>query len=139
MVCIPWNGVNNKGQEVSPDSFYTKTAGCDSAEDRVLVENSQRPKYYSYVTLGAQGLQGDIYGRSSQDSFQNAVGRSQFLNSRNDLTGNFGTDFGAKVNYQACTLNAYERSQSQLAQAERGQAALQNGYQAAAYRGVAGM
>ena len=42
MVCIPWNGINNKGQEVSPDTFYTKSAGCDSAEDRVMVENSLR-------------------------------------------------------------------------------------------------
>ena len=51
MVCIPWNGLNNKGQEVCPDSFWTKTPGCDSSEDRVMVENAQRPKYMNYVTL----------------------------------------------------------------------------------------
>ena len=73
MVCIPWNGLNNKGQLVSPDSFYTKTPGCDSAEDRVMVENAQRPNYMSYVTLGAQGIQGNIYG--NMDAQVNAQAR----------------------------------------------------------------
>jgi hypothetical protein len=139
MVCIPWNGINNKGQEVSPDSFYTKTAGCDSAEDRVLVENSQRPKYFNYVTLGAQGVQGDIYGRSTSDNFRDAMGRKAFDDSRNQITGNFGKQFSANVAYQACTLGAYERNQAMMAQAERGQEALNQGFMARQYQAAAMM
>jgi hypothetical protein len=143
MVCIPWNGLNNQGQEVSPDSFYTKTPGCDSAEDRVMVENAQRPKYYSYVTLGAQGLNGDIYGRSDQDSFMNVMARDEFDKSRNKNdwyggSGNFGKQWGSNVAYQGCTVDKssggsydrYQRGAAQIAQAGRAQNFMQNGYKA---------
>jgi hypothetical protein len=138
MVCIPWNGLNNKGQEVSPDSFYTKTPGCDSAEDRVMVENSQRPKYFNYVTLGAQGVNGDFYGRSSSDNFRDAMGRDQFDKSRNLYSGNFGTQWGANVAFQGCTVGAYERNQALMAQDMRGQNFMQNGYMANAAMASAG-
>jgi hypothetical protein len=138
MVCIPWNGLNNKGQEVSPDSFYTKTPGCDSAEDRVLVENSQRPKYFNYVTLGAQGVNGDIYGRSTNDNFRDAMGRDSFDKERNKFTGNFGKQWGANVAFQGCTVGAYERNQAMIAQEARGQNFMQNGYMANANMQMAG-
>lgn len=139
LVCVPWNGLNNKGQEVSPDSQWTKTPGCDSAEDRVMVENEQRPKYFNYVTLGAQGVNGDLYGRSATDSnFVNAVGREVFNKSRDNLTGNFGTQWGANVYNSGCSVNAYEKAQAQLAQAQRAQAFLQNGYQANRAQTMAG-
>lgn len=136
MVCIPWNGLNNKGQEVSPDSFYTKTAGCDSAEDRVVVENSLRPKYYSYVTLGAQGLDGHIYGQEAD--IKNAVGRTKFDYSRNQITGNFGKQFGADVRYTSCSIGAYERGMAQMSQQHRTETFLQNGFKANAYQTAAG-
>lgn len=136
MVCIPWNGLNNKGQEVCPDSFYTKTPGCDSAEDRVMVENSQRPKYMNYVTLGAQGIQGDIYG--NVEAQVNELGRDKFNQSRNQITGNFGKQFGANVQYSGCTMNAYERAMAQMNQGMRQQNFLQNNYMANAYQGYAG-
>ncbi len=136
MVCIPWNGLNNLGQEVSPDSFYTKTPGCDSAEDRVLVENAQRPKYFNYVTLGAQGVAGHIYG--NEDAAVNAAGRTKFDQSRNKITGNFGLQFGNNVEYQGCTVGAYERSQAMLAQAGRSENFMQNGAIANNYRRSAG-
>lgn len=138
MVCIPWNGLNNKGQEVSPDSFYTKTPGCNSSEDRVLVENGLRPKYFNYVTLGAQGVNGDFYGRSDSDNFRDAVGRDQFDQSRNQLTGNFGKQWGANVAFQGCTVGAYERNMAMVNQAQRGQAFLNNGYMADSYRRAGG-
>jgi hypothetical protein len=128
MVCIGWNGVNNKGQEVSPDSFYTKTPGCDSAEDRIMVENSLRPKYFNYVTLGAQGVNGDFYGRSSNDNFRDAMGRDQFNSDRNNITGNFGKQFGANVAYQGCTVGAYERNQAMMSQQARVENFAQNGF-----------
>ena len=138
MVCIPWNGLDNEGREVSPDSFYTKTPGCDSAEDRVLVENSQRPKYFNYVTLGAQGVNGDFYGRSSNDSFQDAMGRSKFDKERNNYTGNFGKQFGANVAYQGCTVGAYERDMSTVNQNELVQNFMNNGYIANSNMAAAG-
>jgi hypothetical protein len=136
MVCIPWNGLNNKGQEVSPDSFWTKTPGCDSAEDRVMVENEQRPKYINYVTLGAQGIQGDVYG--NMDATVNALGRDMFDKSRRQYTGNFGTQLGANVAYQSCSIGAYERGMKQMNQQLRNQAFMQQGYKSQNDRTMAG-
>lgn len=136
MVCIPWNGLNNKGQEVCPDSWYTKTPGCDSAEDRVMVENSLRPKYFNYVTLGAQGVAGHIYGNVAASV--NSAGRTKFDDSRNKITGNFGKDFGSTVQYQGCSINAYERNMAQLDQQLRSQNAMQNGFITNSYRKIAG-
>lgn len=132
MVCVPWTGLDNTGREVSPDSFYTKTAGCDSAEDRVMVENSLRPSYYSYVTLGAQGVQGQLYGNA--DAKANAVGRDAFDKSRNLITGNYGGQFGAEVKNTSCSVGAYERGQAMLNQTLRGQNFLDNGYKAWNYQ-----
>ena len=56
-VCPVWNGVDTAGRPVCPNSFYTKTAGCNSAEDRVLVENYLRPNYSEYITLNTQGIE----------------------------------------------------------------------------------
>ena len=61
MVCPLWNGIDTSGRAACPDSFYTKQAGCNSAEDRVVVENSvSRPQYMEYINLNAIGVQGDI-------------------------------------------------------------------------------
>lgn len=136
MVCIPWNGLNSKGQEVCPDSWWTKTPGCDSAEDRVMVENAQRPKYINYVTLGAQGIDGHIYGNA--DAAINSVGRTKFDHSRDRITGNFGTQWGANVQYQGCSVNAYERGMAQLNEQLRQQNSLQNGAVANSYQRYAG-
>ncbi len=144
MVCIPWDGMNNKGQQVSPDSYYTKTPGCDSAEDRVMVENSQRPKYMNYVTLGADGIEGNIYGDAMKEGYGNvseareAVGRTDFVKNRYKLTGSFGNDFGANVAYQGCSIGAYERGMAQMAETQRGQEYYQNMYQANNSRQIAG-
>jgi len=136
MVCIPWNGLDSEGREVCPDSFYTKTPGCNSAEDRVMVENAQRPKYMNYVTLGAQGIQGNIYG--SEADYRNAIGRDKFDASRNKLSGNFGLQWGANVEYQGCSIGAYERAMSQMNQQMRQQNFLQNGAIANQYRQAGG-
>jgi hypothetical protein len=141
MVCVAWSGLNNKGQVVSPDSFYTKTPGCDSAEDRVMVENAQRPNYMSYVTLGAQGIQGNIYG--NMDAQTNAQGRDAFLQDRNNITGNFGKQFGADVAYNSCTVGkdgttAYERNMAQMQNQLRNQAFMARGQVASSNHAVAG-
>lgn len=136
MVCIPWNGMNNKGQSVCPDSYYTKTPGCNSAEDRVLVENQQRPKYVNYVTLGAEGISGTIYG--SQTAHANSLARDKFNNSRNQLSGNFGKQWGANVEYSGCTVGAYERAMASANTAGRKEAYLNNAYRANQYQQAGG-
>lgn len=128
MVCVPWNGLNSKGQEVCPDSFYTKTAGCDSAEDRVMVENAQRPKYFNYVTLSASGVTGNIYGQDDIYQQKNSRSKSSFDRSRNNISGNFGTQWGANVAYKGCTVNAYENAMKANSQQQRNNGALNNGY-----------
>lgn len=132
MVCIPWNGLDNEGREVCPDSFYTKTPGCDSAEDRVMVENAQRPKYMNYVTLGAQGIAGHIYG--NEEATRQTAARYKFDKSRDNLSGNFGLQWGANVDYQGCSIGAYERGMAQMNQQLRQQNFMQNGAIANAYR-----
>lgn len=136
MVCPIWNGIDLVGRTVNPDSFYTKSAGCNSAEDRVMVENAQRPKYMSYVTLGAQGISGYIYGNESAKC--NAIQRDKFDRERRQYTGNYGLQFGANVENTSCSLHAYERAMSQVAQQERQQVALQNGYLTANNRSSCG-
>lgn len=136
MVCIPWNGLNNKGQEVCPDSFYTKTAGCDSAEDRVMVENAQRPKYMNYVTLGAQGIAGHIYG--NEEATRQTAARLKFDKSRDKLTGNFGLQWGANTDYTGCSIGAYERGMAQMNQQMRNQTYMQNMSMANGYRQAGG-
>jgi hypothetical protein len=128
MVCIPWNGVNNKGQEVCPDSFWTKTPGCDSALDRVAVENANRPRYVNYVTLGAQGIDAPIYG--NEMAYTESVAQNKWDMDRNKYTGNFGLQWSAQTEYTGCSVGAYERAMAQVNQAMRQQGAMQNGYNA---------
>lgn len=98
MVCPIWNGRDSAGRQVCPDSFMTKRAGCNSAEDRVVVENNvSRPQYMEYINLNANGVQGDIYG-NTMGSQQTGV-RDQMLDNTANVTGQFGlqTGFGQNV------------------------------------------
>ena len=111
MVCPVWNGVDTTGRQVCPDSFYTKRAGCNSAEDRVMVENSvSRPQYMEYINLSANGIEGAIYGNTMP---WNTVGQtSRELNAINNVTGNFGLQFGANT-YPGCNYYPYEQALQQ--------------------------
>ena len=55
LFCPTWHGTDSFGRVVCADSFYTKSAGCHSALDRVDVENYLRPRYFEYITLDSQG------------------------------------------------------------------------------------
>lgn len=142
MVCPVWNGINSKGQAVCPDSFYTKNPGCDSAEDRVLVENAQRPKYVNYVTLGAEGIAGHVYG--NEMAYATSISRDKFVDSRDNITGNFGTQFGATnrctdcSKNTSCSVDAYERAMAQTAQNERKAAYSNNAYMGHSYQMAGG-
>ena len=97
MVCPVWNGMDTAGRNVCKDSAYTKRAGCNSATDRVAVENNiSRPQYMEYITLSANGIAGNIYGRT--DQYNESLERRNELNNLNNITGNFGKQFGANIN-----------------------------------------
>lgn len=127
MICVPWNGLNNKGQTVCVDSWYTKSAGCNSAEDRVEVENWLRPMYSDYINLNVgQGLQGDIYG-NNKTAYEKAGDANKWQQDRYKLTGSFGNQFQAD-NLMTCGLNAYENAMSQVASSNRKASFANNGY-----------
>ena len=128
MLCPIWSGVNLKGQQVCPDSFVTKSRGCNSANDRVVVENDLRPDYISYITLNAGGIKGSIY--DNVDEHVQSVNRMKMLKQRDNITGNYGKQFGAFRRYTGCGVNAYENAMSQMAQTMRGQNYMNNGYKA---------
>jgi hypothetical protein len=135
MVCPIWNGVDTAGRSVCPDSFYTKNAGCNSADDRVVVENSLRPQYMEYINLSAQGIDGGIYGNTLP--WQAAGDRTRAISNVNKITGNFGKDFGSYV-IPGCSMNTYNKGMAQEQQSLREQQALQEGFRAYNRRSQAG-
>lgn len=61
MSCPVWSGKDLTGRQVCANSFYTKEAGCNSALDRVNVENGvSRPQYSQYITLDPSGIEGNV-------------------------------------------------------------------------------
>jgi hypothetical protein len=135
MICIPWSGQNNKGQTVCADSYYTKRRGCNSALDRVGVENHLRPDYATYINLNVAGLKGDIYG--NQTAWDKSGSSNSWEHDRNKLTGNFGGQFQA-TNYQTCGLNSYEKAMAQVSQNNRGLSYANNAHTQDGYRHTAG-
>lgn len=97
MICPVWNGFDTAGRRVCPDSFWTKNAGCNSALDRVAVENYQRPEYSSYVTLDMEGLEGNM--DPGYDEKSDGYGEVPSLRGINNITGRFGlvSDYRADI------------------------------------------
>ena len=111
MVCPIWNGMDTSGRSVCPDSFYTKRAGCNSAEDRVVVENNvERPQYMEYITLSAGGISGNIYGNTMGHT--KSEDRTKDLHNIHNVTGQFGQDFGA-TNISRCGYTPYKEAMAQ--------------------------
>ena len=150
MVCPTWNGMDSAGRFVCPDSFYTKRAGCNSAEDRVMVENNvSRPQYMEYVNLNANGIAADIYGNTL--SYQQEVARTQDQHNQLTHTGQFGNGggFGGEVLRGCCGAGSncktpYEKANpthahmAQKAHEARQAQALENYYYSAQNRAAAG-
>jgi hypothetical protein len=72
MMCPVWNGQDLTGRQAGEYSFYTKRAGCNSAMDRIVVENFLRPSYTNFVTQNAAGIGGYIYETPSKNNVQYA-------------------------------------------------------------------
>lgn len=129
MVCPVWNGFDSAGRPACANSFMTKRAGCNSAEDRVFVENYQRPQYVEYINLNAGGIQGQMYGESGDENSDqwDSMKRREDLDQVYNITGNFGKQFGSSV-YPNCGINQYARGMSQDADSFRKYQAYNQGY-----------
>lgn len=129
MICSQWNGYDSAGRPACPDSYMTKEAGCNSAEDRVFVENYQRPRYMEYINLDAGGIDGEFYGNpSTMTQWDNMKGVSD-LRRAEGVSGNFGLQYGANV-FPNCGVHQYMRAMAQNQEALRKYSALNNGYNA---------
>jgi len=118
MSCPVWTGFDLAGRQVSPDSFYTKSAGCNSALDRVEVENDLRPQYAEYINLSASGIDASVYGNFDNNMNWTERGKTQKeLQNANNITGNFGLNFGADV-YPSCGYYPYKQGMNQVQRAE---------------------
>jgi hypothetical protein len=136
MLCPIWNGYDSTGRQVCADSFYTKSAGCNSAEDRVVVENDLRPKYMEYITLNAQGIAGNMYGNTMMT--QNSMLRTRDLTNVPNITGNFGLDMGSYT-IPPCKNYPSSQAMAQLNQQARNRQGIRNAYGANNFRSIAGM
>lgn len=102
VTCPVWGGQDSTGRFVCEDSFMTKAPGCNSATDRVDVENYQRPQYFDYVNLDGYGIQGNLYGQAT-------VTKAHANSDLHNITGQFGQQLGGDVR-TFDTYNKYEKA-----------------------------
>ena len=133
MICPVWNGLDTYGRPVQADSFVTKNGGCNSAADRVVVENAVgRPQYFEYVTLDAAGLNGNLYDNMH---VTDQIDTSNDYRNIHRITGNTSIERGSISNN--CGYNRYDQSQENAQM--RKQQALQEGYRSFSNQSYAGM
>jgi hypothetical protein len=135
-VCIPWGQMNNKGQYVSADSFFTKTRGCNSAMDRVSVENNLRPDYATYINLDISGLNGHMY-ENNPTAWTKSGEANEYTRSRDNIGPSYGNQFNSS-NQKTCGFNAYENAMAQTSQSNRQASFQNNAYQQNQYQQHAG-
>lgn len=110
MVCPVWNGLDAAGRVSCADGFRTKSAGCNSAEDRVGTENVLRPAYFQYISdnLGsAYNKNYNIPEGVKQEGFEIMSlenPRTQF----SDITGSTGLDMNSTVYPSTCNPSPYD-------------------------------
>ena len=113
VVCPRWTGRDLSGRQVNADSFMTKRAGCNSAEDRVLVENALRPQYSEYINLDVnEGIRGQLYENNMY--YQGARRHTEVLKDATLESGHFGGAFSGADRQVSCKHNSYERGVSQM-------------------------
>jgi hypothetical protein len=139
MVCPIWNGYDSAGRPVTADSFYTKNAGCNSAQDRIFVENYQRPQYMEYINLSSGGIDGAFYGPTPATSMTawDKMASTQNLQGVNNVTGNYGMQFGSVV-YPGCGVNSYARGMQQNQEALRKFSSIDNAYKSNYMKNISG-
>jgi hypothetical protein len=136
MLCPVWQGVDTSGRLACSDSYWTKNAGCDSAADRIAVENALRPQYIEYVTLDAQGIKGLDCGVEGYVQPDAKCGLST-LRQAQQMTGEFGYNNNLRHNLQAnchaCQQGVDKRAY--VSQSARDNQWLQEGYKVVKNRG----
>jgi hypothetical protein len=132
MVCPVWNGTDTAGRSVSSNSFKTKHAGCNGAQDRIAVENSQRPQYAEYVGLSANGIHRDMSGVNGTGNFggqQNSVVKQsnsykpyKTAMAQNNVQFNQSNHCGGQAEQRQAKQRQAEQRQAEQRQAEQRQA-----------------
>lgn len=154
LVCPVWTGYDNTNRPVCVDSFYTKSAGCNSPLDRVDVENYLRPQYMEYINLDAEGFRYNQDIESSKENYYgcknantnmecyNAGIRTIGLEQLPKITGNFDQSPNGAQIYPRCGTYPENRAIQQeavVAQNHRNMEALQHTVQSQSYRDNSGM
>jgi len=160
LVCPVWTGFDLTNRAVCMDSFYTKSPGCNSALDRVAVENYLRPQYMEYINLDAEGFRynDDIEVKTSSRTYPEQCSAKQTnsnmncydsgvrqigLNQMNEVTGNFGqSPSSANLSFR-CGSSPYTRALNQeyssmKAEESRKLQAVQHATQSQQYRKSSG-
>jgi hypothetical protein len=112
LVCPVWNGLDTAGRVACADSFYTKREGCNSAEDRVGVENILRPQYMQYISDSL----GNSYNNNSPTPAvaMTQIGTEGFMDFDTEakdyskITGNFGGQLAHSVYPRTCSARRYD-------------------------------
>lgn len=128
MVCPVWNGMDQYGRMVCPDSWNTKTAGCNSSDDRVTVENALRPQYMEYVNLDADGIRGHIYDNTMQNLDMDV--EREALKQMNKIAGSTGLQNMANVRSNCATKSGYTQAMQQMATQQRKNVMVSENYKA---------
>lgn len=114
VVCPVWNGYDLAGRPVCADSFYTKRSGCNSAMDRVVVENNLRPQYFDYINLSDEGIRSNIFGDNM--SYTDAgIANIQEANTHR-YTGRYGMVSGSDMGgtfQSTCSYGKYNEAMKQ--------------------------
>ena len=159
MMCPVWNERDLIGRRVCADSFYTKREGCNSALDRINVENDQRPQYAEYITLDPAGYRNSsmvadaqkpgvetymhpsgfrenyVLGAERNMNEQDATTAYNSLNNVHNITGQFGYVSGFRDSIEpTCTIYPYEYAMASMAQSQRYAQGLAEGSQNQANR-----
>lgn len=92
--CPRWNGMDQFGRIVSPDTMNLETAGCRSALDRIDVELYHRPQYFNYVNLDGYGVQGHIPA-------DGASARTADMQGVHSIVGNPGIQYSSTLTTRA--------------------------------------
>jgi hypothetical protein len=135
--CPLWNGKDNLGRNACVDSYYTKSAGCNYASDRIVVENNLRPQYSQYITLDAGAIAGDMYPDNL--AAKNALQSSREADNVYEYTGNPGIGYRSVVQSNGCGMYNYRNATAQSSQAMRNVQNSQNTYQKCSMSSVAGI
>ena len=116
LVCPVWNGLDTAGRLACANSFRTKREGCNSAQDRVGVENSvHRPQYMAYISSQVAANQ---YNNNYQvpEGVKEGFGIDGMLGDapHKKYVAGFGQNLAGQVAPATCGYDRYDRySQSQ--------------------------